>query len=66
MKIKRQFFSIPDVCQIFGISRASVYRWIDEAYLSACYIGCRIKIPVSEIDRIIEEGQIEIERDEAE
>ena len=44
----------------FSISRWTAYAWISEGRIKSVKIGRLVRIPASEVDRIIQEGSREV------
>jgi excisionase family DNA binding protein len=53
----RSLLTVPQFADALGITVACVRRWILERKISITKVGSRlVRIPLSELDRIIEEG----------
>ena len=48
--------SLDDIAQHLGISRDTVYRWIDDRTMPAHKVGRLWKFKVSEVDAWVREG----------
>ena len=51
-----RFLSPREFAQKLSISRWTVYAWISEGRIKSVKIGRLVRIPESEVDRIVEEG----------
>ena len=60
--LERKFYSPSEVAQMLGVSRSSVYRWIDDGLLQAYQIAYVIKIKKEDLDQFIEDGKVIIEQ----
>lgn len=49
-------YSTDDFCEIFGITRRTVYNWIKSKKIHAVKIGRSWYIPAEEVSRIRKEG----------
>ncbi len=54
--IERQL-RVSRVAEILDISRASVYDLINKGELKAKRIGCRLRIPISSVRRLLEQSK---------
>ena len=54
--IERQL-RVSRVAEILDISRASVYDLINKVELKAKRIGCRLRIPISSVRRLLEQSK---------
>jgi len=48
--------SVPQVAERLNVTRACIRRWILERRLAVVKVGRLIRIPASEIDRLIQSG----------
>ena len=53
--MSKQFYSTSDVAGFFNVNRVTIYRWVREGKIKAYEIGKNIKIPVSEVGRLLKE-----------
>jgi len=53
--VLKQFYSTSDVASLFNINRVTIYRWVKEGKIKAYEIGKNIKIPASEIERLLKD-----------
>ncbi len=51
----RVFYSTSEVASLFRINRVTVYRWIKEGKIKAYSIGKHLKVPLSEVERMLQE-----------
>jgi excisionase family DNA binding protein len=51
-----KLFSVPEFAETLGITVACVRRWTLERRITFTKIGKLVKIPASEVDRLITEG----------
>lgn len=50
----KKYYRIKEAAALFSISEKTIRRWITERYIKAVRIGGRsIRIPITEIDRLI-------------
>jgi excisionase family DNA binding protein len=54
--LPRRAFPLDEAGRLLGVSRASLYRQVEEGKLKFIRIGGRTLVPATEIDRIAEEG----------
>lgn len=52
-----KFYTIKEFLQIFRISRHTFYKWKDKGIIKPIKVGGSIRIPESEINRIMQEGR---------
>jgi excisionase family DNA binding protein len=53
--MRRVFYSTSEVAALFRINRVTVYRWIKEGRIKAYSIGKHLKVPLSEVERLLNE-----------
>jgi excisionase family DNA binding protein len=51
--VSRLFYSTSEVARLFKVNRVTIYRWVKEGKIKAYEIGKNIKIPVSEVGRLL-------------
>jgi excisionase family DNA binding protein len=51
--MQKHTYSIPEICQTFGLSRSKVYGLIADGELIALKIGTRTVVSATELDRFI-------------
>ncbi len=49
------FYSTSEVASLFRINRVTVYRWVKEGKVKAYSIGKHLKVPLSEVERLLKE-----------
>jgi len=52
-KIKR-YYRIREAAQLFALSEKTIRRWISEKSIKAVRIGRSIRIPLNEIERMVQ------------
>lgn len=55
-KQERRALSIRETAQACGLSRATIYRLIEQKKLTTLKIGARRLVPVGAIDALLKEG----------
>ena len=51
--MSKPFYSTTEVANLFKVNRVTVYRWAKEGKLKAYEVGRHLKIPVSEVAKLI-------------
>lgn|GEM_PF-2157836 len=58
--MSKQFLTVKEVAELLRVSRRTVYTWIDEGVIRAVKVNdmdkSAIRIPSSEVDRILKEA----------
>jgi excisionase family DNA binding protein len=49
------FYSTSEVASLFRINRVTVYRWVKEGKVKAYNIGKHLKVPLSEVERLLKD-----------
>ncbi|HRT61057.1 MAG TPA: response regulator [Syntrophales bacterium] len=49
------FYSTSEVAKLFKVNRVTIYRWVQEGTVKAYRIGKHLKIPLSEVNRLLRE-----------
>ena len=57
-----RFLSPREFAQRLSISRWTVYAWLQEGRIKSVKIGRLVRIPESEVDRLVQEGSREVVR----
>ena len=63
--IERLAVSVPEVAKMLGISRNSAYNAVAHKSIPSLRIGKRIIVPLAALERLLTEGQKQIEKSEA-
>ena len=58
--VNSQFVSPQQFADRLSISRWTVYAWIAEGRIRSVKIGRLVRIPASEVDRLVQEGSQEV------
>jgi excisionase family DNA binding protein len=53
--MEKTFYSTSEVASLFGINRVTVYRWVKEDKIQTFGLGKKIKIPLFEIKRLLQD-----------
>lgn len=48
-----EIYTIPQVCEMFGVSRSTMVRWMNSGKIRSFKIGQRRRIPESAIQELI-------------
>jgi excisionase family DNA binding protein len=56
MKQREALLSVPEFARALGVTNAAVRRWLLERKLSSVKVGRLVRLPESELDRLISEG----------
>jgi len=51
-----RLLSIPQFAELLGVSNACIRRWVLERRVSVVKVGRLVRIPITEYERIVEEG----------
>jgi excisionase family DNA binding protein len=51
-----KLFKVPEAAEILALSQKTVWQWIGERRIGVVRLGRAVRIPLSEIDRLMEEG----------
>lgn len=51
--MSKPFYSTTEVANLFNVNRVTVYRWAREGKIKAYEVGRHLKIPVSEVGKLI-------------
>ena len=52
------FYKIDDVCELFQVSKITVYRWIKAKKLSGYKVGKSFLFSQADIDKLIKESKV--------
>lgn len=47
---------VPEAAEILALSQKTVWQWIGERRIGVVRLGRAVRVPVSEIERLLEEG----------
>lgn len=53
MKNNEEHVTLTHACTLLGITRTTLYRWIEQNIIEKIYIGMSPRIRISEIERIL-------------
>jgi excisionase family DNA binding protein len=53
---RREWLTVDEFAEALGITRACVRRWLLERRVTSTRIGRLVRIPTSEIERLVESG----------
>jgi excisionase family DNA binding protein len=59
--ISESLYSTSEVAKRLGINRVTMYRWVQKGVVKAYKIGKRLKIPISEVERLWSEKNQNVE-----
>ncbi|MCM2348634.1 MAG: helix-turn-helix domain-containing protein [Bacteriovoracaceae bacterium] len=59
LEVMDRWLSVVEIAQYLGISKETVYRWLDVGRIPAHKIGKQWKFKVSEVDKWVMSGQAE-------
>ena len=59
LEVMDRWLSVVEIAQYLGISKETVYRWLDAGRIPAHKIGKQWKFKVSEVDKWVMSGQAE-------
>jgi excisionase family DNA binding protein len=51
--LERRALSIQETAQAVGVSRATIYRWMEQKRLGTLKIGARRLVPVAALDALL-------------
>jgi excisionase family DNA binding protein len=51
-----KLLKVPDAAELLALSQKTVWQWIGERRIGVVRLGRAVRIPQSEIDRLINEG----------
>jgi len=55
MSVSKLFYSTSEVARLFKVNRVTIYRWAKDRKIKAYEIGKHMKIPISEVRRLLNE-----------
>ena len=56
MEITNRWYSLKEICEYFGVSRDTVFKWIDNKNMPAHKMGRQWKFKLDEVDNWIKSG----------
>lgn len=59
LEIMDRWLSVQEIAQYLGISKETIYRWLDSKKIPAHKIGKQWKFQVSEVDGWVKDGSAE-------
>ncbi len=51
-----KLLKVPEAAEMLALSQKTVWQWIGERRIGVVRLGRSVRIPVSEIERLLEEG----------
>lgn len=51
-----KLFKVPEAAEMLALSQKTVWQWIGERRIGVVRLGRAVRIPLSEIERLMEEG----------
>jgi excisionase family DNA binding protein len=48
-----RFYTINEIASMFGVTRATIYQWMNGGKLAYIVVGCRRRIPQEALDAFI-------------
>ena len=59
---KKSFYTVVELAEAIGMSQVTIRNWLAERRLSYVKFGKNVRIPTSELERLIAEGTIPARR----
>lgn len=56
MEITNRLYSLKEICEYLGVSRDTVFKWIDNKNMPAHKMGRQWKFKIDEVDNWIKSG----------
>jgi excisionase family DNA binding protein len=56
MKLEKDFYTIAEVCAMFGVTRATVYEWMNNRGLAYVRVGPRRRVTKEAIEAFLKAG----------
>jgi excisionase family DNA binding protein len=54
--VTARLLKVPEVAEELALSEKTVWQWIGERRIGVVRLGRAVRVPVSEIERLMEEG----------
>jgi excisionase family DNA binding protein len=51
-----KLLKVPEAAAMLSLSQKTVWQWIGERRIGVIRLGRAVRVPISEVDRLIEEG----------
>ena len=51
-----KLLKVPEAADMLALSQKTVWQWIGERRIGVVRLGRAVRIPISEIERLVEEG----------
>jgi excisionase family DNA binding protein len=55
-RVEQRLYRPTEAAESLGVSRSSMYLWIQQGLVRTVRVGSRSRVPASELDRLAEEG----------
>ena len=56
MELTNRWYSLKEICGYLGVSRDTVFKWIETKYMPAHKMGRQWRFKVSEVDAWVKSG----------
>lgn len=56
MEIANRWYSLKEICEYLGVSRDTIFKWIDSKNMPAHKMGRQWKFKIDEVDNWIKSG----------
>ncbi len=56
MEIVNRWYSLKEICEYLGVSRDTIFKWIDSKNMPAHKMGRQWKFKIDEVDNWIKSG----------
>jgi excisionase family DNA binding protein len=50
----RKYYRVKEAAELFSVSEKTIRRWISDRFIKAVRIGGSVRIPISEMERVIQ------------
>lgn len=51
-----KLLKVPEAAELLALSQKTVWQWIGERRIGVVRLGRAVRIPITEIDRLLQEG----------